>query len=119
MTLHERLMLLRAIQVGNIPDTNDHRLYPWADVDARAVEQYNLIVRARVKQALELEIENALRCQFPGHSVGTYGRLPRWIDELGLMGANKHSASRGGYHIDTGGGRGRTRPDGHPHVSGA
>ena len=37
---------------------------------------------------LELELENALRCQFPGHSVGTYGRLPRWIDELGLMSAD-------------------------------
>ena len=57
-------------------------------MDARAVELYNLIVRAGVKLALELELENALRHQFPGHSVGTYGRLPRWIDELGLMGAN-------------------------------
>jgi hypothetical protein len=37
---------------------------------------------------LELELENALRCQFPRHSVGTYGRLPRWIDELGLMSAD-------------------------------
>ena len=36
---------------------------------------------------LELELANALRRQFPGHSVGPYGRLPRWIDELGLMGA--------------------------------
>ena len=128
MTLHERLMLLRAIQGGNIPDTNDHRLYPWADVDARAVELSNLIVRARVKLALELEIENALRRQFPGHSVGTYGRLARCIDELWLMSADIRfqverlwrgivcwfaaGASRDAWR--EGGGHGRTRPDGHP-----
>jgi hypothetical protein len=92
MTLHERLLLLRAIKQGGIPDTNHQTIldYPAARaaVDARAVELYNLIVRAGVKPTLELELENALRRQFPGHSVGTYGRLPRWIDELGLMGAN-------------------------------
>ena len=92
MTLHERLLLLRAIQQGGIPDTNHQTIldYPAARaaVDARAVELYNLIVRAGVKPTLELELENALRRQFPGHSVGTYGRLPRWIDELGLMGAD-------------------------------
>ena len=36
---------------------------------------------------LELELTNTLRRQFPGHSVGPYGRLPRWIDELVLMGS--------------------------------
>ena len=86
-TLHVRLQLLHAINRRNIPGTNDHRLYPWSAVDARAVELYNLIVRAAVKPTLELELENALRRQFPGHSVGAYGRLPRWIDELVLMGS--------------------------------
>jgi hypothetical protein len=85
MTLHMRLRLLHAINSGNIPDTNDQIPAASAAVDARAVELYDLI---RVKVALELELENALRRQFPGHSVGTYGRLARWIDELGLMGAD-------------------------------
>jgi hypothetical protein len=53
MTLHRRLLLLRAIKGRNIPDTNDqivepaevHRIYPAASaaVDARAVELYKLI----------------------------------------------------------------------------
>src|SRR6516164_2123466 len=41
-----------------------------------------------VKLVLELELENAVRRRFPGHSAGTYGRLARWIDELGFMGAD-------------------------------
>jgi hypothetical protein len=94
MTLHERLRLLRAIQGGNLPDTVEPAevFYPAASaaVDARAVELYNLIVRAGVKPTLELELENALRRQFPRHSVGTYGRLPRWIDEVVLMGSEVH-----------------------------
>ena len=94
MTLHERLLLLRAIQQGGIPDTNPQTIldYPTvgAAVDARAVELYHLIVRRGAKQTLELELENALRRQFPRHSVGTYGRLPRWIDELVLMGSEVH-----------------------------
>ena len=43
MTLHERLLLLRAIQGGNIPDTNDQIPAASAAVDARAVELYKLI----------------------------------------------------------------------------
>jgi hypothetical protein len=90
MTLHERLLLLRAIQQGGIPDANHQTIldYPAvrAAVDARAVELYDLIALAGVNLALELKLENALRRRFPGHSIGTYGRLPRWIDELGLMG---------------------------------
>jgi hypothetical protein len=46
MTLQERLLLLRAIQGGNIPDTNDQIVeYPAASaaVDARAIELYKLI----------------------------------------------------------------------------
>ena len=38
-----------------------------------------------VKLALELELENAVRRRFPGHSAGSYGRLARWIDELGFI----------------------------------
>ena len=52
MTLH-RLLLLRAIKGGKVPDTNDqivepaevHRIYPAASaaVDARVIELYKLI----------------------------------------------------------------------------
>jgi hypothetical protein len=38
-----------------------------------------------VKLVLELELENAVRRRFPGHSAGSYGRLARWIDELGFI----------------------------------
>jgi hypothetical protein len=38
-----------------------------------------------VKLALELDLENAVRRRFPGHSAGSYGRLARWIDELGFI----------------------------------
>ena len=41
MTLHERLLLLRAINGRNIPNANAS-----AAVDARTVELYNLIMRA-------------------------------------------------------------------------
>jgi hypothetical protein len=41
-----------------------------------------------VKITLEIELENAVRRRFPGHSEGTYGRLDRWIDELGFMGSD-------------------------------
>jgi len=41
-----------------------------------------------VKLALELELENAVRRRFPGHSKGPYGCLARWIDELGFIGAD-------------------------------
>jgi hypothetical protein len=37
------------------------------------------------KLALELELENAVRCRFPGLSEGTYGRLERWIDGLAFL----------------------------------
>jgi hypothetical protein len=43
MTLHDRLMLLRAIQGENIADTNDPYPAATASVDARAVELYKLI----------------------------------------------------------------------------
>jgi hypothetical protein len=43
MTLHERLMLLRAIQGESIADTNDPYPAATAAVDARAVELYKLI----------------------------------------------------------------------------
>ena len=43
MTLHDRLMLLRAIQGENIADTNDPYPAATAAVDARAVELYRLI----------------------------------------------------------------------------
>ena len=56
MTLHERLLLLRAIKGGKVPDTNDqivepaevHRIYPAASaaVDGWAAELHNLIMRA-------------------------------------------------------------------------
>ena len=42
----------------------------------------------RVKLALELELENIVRRRFPGHSEGAYGRLERWIDELGFIGSD-------------------------------
>jgi hypothetical protein len=41
-----------------------------------------------VKLVLELELENAVRRRFPGHSEGTYGRLARLIDQLGFIGAD-------------------------------
>jgi hypothetical protein len=41
-----------------------------------------------VKMTLEIELENAVRRRFPGHSEGTYGRLDRWIDELGFIGSD-------------------------------
>jgi hypothetical protein len=41
-----------------------------------------------VKLALELELENIVRRRFPGHSEGAYGRLERWIDELGFIGSD-------------------------------
>jgi hypothetical protein len=43
MTLHERLMLLRAIQGESNPDTNDPYPAASAAVDARVVELYKLI----------------------------------------------------------------------------
>jgi len=46
MTLHERLLLLRAINSRNIPNANDRTPASSAAVDARAVELYKLIVRA-------------------------------------------------------------------------
>jgi hypothetical protein len=45
---------------------------------------------------LELELQNAVRRQFPGHSVG--GRLPRWIDELVLMGSEVRHEVEGLWH---------------------
>ena len=47
MTLHERLMLLRAIQGENIADTNDPYPAVTAAVDARAVRLYKLIDELR------------------------------------------------------------------------
>ena len=41
-----------------------------------------------VKLALELELGNIVRRRFPEHSGGAYGRLERWIDELGLIGSD-------------------------------
>jgi hypothetical protein len=41
-----------------------------------------------VKITLEIELENAVRRRFPGHSEGTYGRFDRWIDELGFIGSD-------------------------------
>jgi hypothetical protein len=41
-----------------------------------------------VKLTLELELENAVRRRFPGHLQGNYGRLVRWIDELGFVGSD-------------------------------
>jgi hypothetical protein len=41
-----------------------------------------------VKLVLELELENAVRRRFPGHLEGDYGRLARWIDELGFIGSD-------------------------------
>ena len=41
-----------------------------------------------VKLALELELGNIVRRRFPGHSEGAYGRLERWIDELGFIGSD-------------------------------
>ena len=41
-----------------------------------------------VKLALGLELENIVRRKFPGHSEGAYGRLERWIDELGFIGSD-------------------------------
>jgi hypothetical protein len=38
-----------------------------------------------VKLALTIQLENAIRRRFPGHSEGTYGRLERWIDEIALL----------------------------------
>jgi hypothetical protein len=38
-----------------------------------------------VKLALTIELENAIRRRFPGHSEGTYGRLERWIDGLAFL----------------------------------
>jgi hypothetical protein len=46
MTLHERLLLLRAINSRNIPNANDQIPAASAAVDARAVELYKLIARA-------------------------------------------------------------------------
>jgi hypothetical protein len=43
MTLHKRLLLLRAINSENIPDTNDQIPSASAGVDARTVELYKLI----------------------------------------------------------------------------
>jgi hypothetical protein len=40
-----------------------------------------------LKLALELELENIVRRRFPRHSEGAYGRLERWIDELGFIGS--------------------------------
>jgi hypothetical protein len=40
------------------------------------------------KMILEIELENVVRRRFPGHSEGTYGRLARWIDELGFIGSD-------------------------------
>ena len=47
MTLHDRLMLLRAIQGENIADTNDPYPAATAAVDARTVELYKLIDELR------------------------------------------------------------------------
>ena len=41
-----------------------------------------------VKLSLGLELENIVRRKFPGHSEGAYGRLERWIDELGFIGSD-------------------------------
>ena len=41
-----------------------------------------------VRLVLELELVNIVRRRFPGHSEGAYGRLERWIDELGFIGSD-------------------------------
>src|SRR5207342_1038334 len=41
-----------------------------------------------VRLVLELELVNIVRRRFPGHSQGAYGRLERWIDELGFIGSD-------------------------------
>ena len=46
MTLHERLLLLRAINSRNIPNANDNIPAASAAVDGWAVELHNLIMRA-------------------------------------------------------------------------
>jgi hypothetical protein len=43
MTLHERLLLLRAINSRNIPNANDRTPAASAAVDARAIELYKMI----------------------------------------------------------------------------
>jgi hypothetical protein len=49
-----------------------------------------------VKLTLELQLGNAVRRRFPGHSEdGTYGRLARCIDELGFV------ASDVRFHAET------------------
>jgi hypothetical protein len=49
-----------------------------------------------VKLSLELQLGNAVRRRFPGHSEdGTYGRLARCIDELGFV------ASDVRFHAET------------------
>ena len=62
MTLHERLLLLRAINSRNIPNANDNIPAASAAVDGWAAELHNLIMRAdrgawQREQALRLARE--------------------------------------------------------------
>jgi len=48
-----------------------------------------------VNLTLELQLGNAVRRRFPGHSEGSYGRLARCVDELGFV------ASDVQFHAET------------------